>query len=336
MSAEVFGLMPDGTPVRRYRLRGGGLTAHFLTYGAVLQDLRLDGHSGPLVLGFEAFDHYPAHSRYFGATAGRYANRIRDGHVEIDGEAFQLDTNSLGKHTLHGGAAGIGKRLWELRDLSADSITLGIRAVDGEMGFPGNLDILQTFRLLDGGLLDITLRAVTDAPTLCNLAHHSYFNFGAGDTVDTHVLWVCAETYLPVDAELIPTGEQATVAGTRFDFRAPAALGPASAQGLIDHNLCLSAGREPLRRVAELVCPESGVAMELRTTEPGLQVYDGSALAVPVPGLEGRRMGARSGIALEPQVWPDSPHHADFPQAVLRPGETYSQHTQYIFRKESR
>ncbi|MFD0979122.1 aldose epimerase family protein [Tropicimonas aquimaris] len=336
MSAEVFGLMPDGTPVRRYTLRGGGLTAQYLTYGAVLQDLRLEGHEAPLVLGFEAFDDYLAHSRYFGATAGRYANRIRDGHLELDGETFQLDTNYLGRHTLHGGAAGIGKRVWELKDLTADSITLGIRAADGEMGFPGNLEILQTVRLAGGGVLDITLLARSDAPTLCNLAHHSYFNLGAAETIDGHLLEVAAEAYLPVDAEMIPTGERASVAGTRFDFRTPASLGPACAQGLIDHNFCLSSGREAIRRVAELCCPDRGLSMELRSTEPGLQVYDGSALDVPVPGLDGRRMGPRSGVALEPQVWPDAPHHPDFPQAVLRPGETYSQHTQFIFRKDSR
>jgi aldose 1-epimerase len=204
------------------------------------------------------------------------------------------------------------------------------------MGFPGNLEILQTFRLLEGGVLDITMRATTDAPTLCNLAHHSYFNLGMEETVDGHTLRVDAATYLPVDPELIPTGEPAPVAGTRFDFRTASPLGPASAKGLIDHNFCLSDDRVAIHPVAELCCPETGVAMEVRTTEPGLQVYCGAALDVPVPGLDGRRMGPRSGIALEPQVWPDAPHHPAFPQAVLRPGETYRQNTQFIFRKESR
>ncbi len=335
MRGEDFGQMPDGTPVRRYTIQGGGLTARFLTYGAVLQDLRLDGHAGPLVLGLEAFEDYLAHSRYFGATAGRYANRIRDGHLELDGETYQLDTNFLGKHLLHGGAAGIGKRVWGLAELSDNSITLVIRATDGEMGFPGNLDIRQTFTLRGDGVLDICMEATTDATTLCNIAHHSYFNLGEGDTVADHLLRVAADNYLPVDNELIPTGDVAEVAGTRFDFRAPCAIGPASARGLIDHNLCLSAERQALRKVAELSCPASGVSMQIRTTEPGLQVYDGAALDVPVPGLDGRRMGPGAGVALEPQIWPDSPHHANFPQAILRPGETYRQQTQYIFSKDT-
>lgn len=334
MSAEVFGLMPDGTPVRRYRLCGGGLTAHFLTYGAVLQDLRLDGHDSPLVLGFDAFDDYLEHSPYFGATAGRYANRIRDGHLKLDGQTYQLDTNSLGKHLLHGGARGIGKRVWELQDLQADSITLRIRAADGEMGFPGNLDIRQTFSLLEGGVLDIAIEAETDAPTLCNIAHHSYFNLGSAETISDHTFEVAAESYLPVDAELIPTGEIAPVEGTRFDFRQQAPLGPACAQGLIDHNFCLSGERVPIRQIARLCCPASGVTLELRSTEPGLQVYDSAPLSIPVPGLEGRRMGSYSGLALEPQIWPDAPHNPAFPQAVLRPGERYRQHTQYIFSKD--
>ncbi|NDR57017.1 aldose epimerase family protein [Aliiruegeria sabulilitoris] len=335
MTVETFGQMPNGTPVGRYTISGGGLTARFLTFGAALQDLRLEGHAAPLVLGFEEFPAYLEHSKSFGITAGRYANRIRDGHVEIDGETYQLDTNFLGKHLLHGGAAGTGKRIWEVDHHGADSLALSIRLLDGEMGFPGNMVIHQTFTLLEGGVLDILLEAETDAPTLCNLAHHSYFNLG-GENVADHLLQIDAETYLPVDEELIPTGERAPVEGTRFDFRHPAKIGPRSAQGLIDHNFCLSQERTTLRKVASLACPASGVSMELRTTEPGLQIFDGSPLNVPVPGLDGRRMGPGAGIAMEPQIWPDSPHNPDFAQAILRPGETYEQHTQYAFKKDAR
>ena len=333
MSSETFGQMPDGTSVERYTISGGGLTARFLTYGAILQDLRLEGHDAPLVLGLNTLEDYFEHSKSFGITAGRYANRIRDGHVEIDGTSYQLDTNFIGKHLLHGGGVGLGKRVWDVAEIGADFIVLKIRAEDGEMGFPGNLDITQRFTLRAGGVLDIEMEAVTDAPTLCNLAHHSYFNLGA-ETVADHLLQIEAEKYLPVDAELIPNGQQVDVAFTRFDFRTPTQIGPRSAKGLIDHNFCLSQGREPLRRVATLSCPASGVSMDLNTTEPGLQIFDGSLLDVAVPGLDGRKMGPGAGIAMEPQIWPDSPHNPDFAQAVLRPGETYRQHTQYVFAKD--
>lgn len=326
---ERFGAMPDGSPVERAVLTGGGLTAHILSYGAVVQDLRLDGHDAPLVLGFETFAPYLTHSPYFGATAGRYANRIRDGHLELDGTTYKLDTNFLGKHLLHGGARGMGKRLWRFEDVAEDRATLAITLPDGDMGFPGTLDARVTFALLPGGTFDIRMDAVTDAPTLCNLAHHSYFTLG-GEKIADHHLRIDAESYLPVDDELIPTGEVRPVDGTRFDFRAPAPVGQAKP---LDHNYCLSRERTGLRPVAWLENPATGLKMELRTTEPGLQVYDATKLNVDLPGLTGAPMGPHAGIAMEPQVWPDANHHDGFPSAVLRPGETYRQHTQYVFSK---
>jgi aldose 1-epimerase len=325
-----FGEMPDGTPVERVTIRGGGLTAKVLSYGAVIQDLRLDGHEAPLVLGFDTFAPYLTHSPYFGATAGRCANRIRDGHLELDGVTYQLDRNFLGKHLLHGGAKGVGKRLWRVAETGPDRVTLAITQDDGDMGFPGRLDASVTFALLDRGVLDIRMAAETDAPTLCNLAHHSYFTLG-GATISDHRLRVDAETYLPVDDELIPTGEERAVAGTRFDFRTPAPVGQAHP---VDHNFCLSRERRPLRPVARLENPATGLAMDLHTTEPGLQVYDGAKINIDLPGLTGQPMRAHAGIALEPQIWPDANHHAGFPQAVLRPGEHYAQQTQYIFTRD--
>jgi aldose 1-epimerase len=174
------------------------------------------------------------------------------------------------------------------------------------------------------------MQAETDAPTLCNLAHHSYFNLG-GETISDHLLKVDAESYLPVDDELIPTGEERPVAGTRFDFRTSA---PVRQAHPVDHNFCLSRERRPLRSVAWLENPATGVGLELRTTESGLQVYDGAKINVDLPGLTGQSMRAHAGIALEPQVWPDANHHPGFPQAVLRPGERYAQQTQYIFSKD--
>ncbi len=327
---EIWGHMPDGRAVHRVTLTGGGLTAHVLTYGAVLQDLRLEGHGAPLVLGFPDFAPYLTDSPYFGATAGRFANRIRDGHLELDGETYQLDTNDGGRHTLHGGAEGLGGHLWEIDTATEDRVTLKAALPDGHMGFPGTLTCAVTFTLLDSCTLDIQMQATTDKTTLCSLAHHSYFVLDDADSVSEHHLQIAATSYTPVDETLIPTGEVAPVAGTRFDFRDAAPLSQAHP---VDHNFCLSNARQPLRPVARLQSLASGVQMACFTTEPGLQVYDGSGIATKVPGLRGQQMGACAGLALEPQVWPDAHHHKNFPQAVLRPGETYHQHTQFVFSK---
>lgn len=327
---EIWGHMPDGRAVHRVTLTGGGLTAYVLTYGAVLQDLRLAGHDAPLVLGFPDFAPYLTDSPYFGATAGRFANRIRDGHLELDGETCQLDTNDGGRHTLHGGAEGLGGHLWEIETATEDRVTLKAVLPDGHMGFPGTLTCAVTFALLDGGTLDIQMRATTDKATLCSLAHHSYFVLDDAGAVSQHYLQIAATSYTPVDDTLIPTGEVAPVAGTRFDFREAAPLSQAHP---VDHNFCLSKAREPLRPVARLQSLASGVRMECLTTEPGLQVYDGGGIATEVPGLSSQQMGACAGLALEPQIWPDANHHKNFPQAVLRPGETYHQHTQFVFSK---
>lgn len=325
-----FGEMPDGTAVDRITLQGGGLTMQVLTYGAVVQDLRLAGHAAPLVLGFDSFAPYLTHSPYFGAIAGRCANRIRDGHLEIDGQTFQLDRNFQDTHTLHGGAISMGKRVWTITDQSPDSVTLALHLADGEMGFPGNMDVTARYVLLPDGVFDITMTAETDAPTLCNLAHHSYFTLSGEPTISDHLLEVAAESFLEVDAGMIPTGRQTPVAGTSFDFRTPRLLSQAHP---VDHNFCVAPARGPLQQVGTLTSPTSGLSMKILTTEPGLQVYDGAKIDIPLPGLTGTPMGPHAGLALEPQVWPDAHHHPHFPQAVLRPGETYRQQTQFIFSR---
>ncbi|NNK79345.1 MAG: galactose mutarotase [Litoreibacter sp.] len=322
--------MPDGDPVFRHRISGGGLTAHVLSYGAVLQDLRLEGHGPPLVLGFEDLDAYLTRSPYFGAIAGRCANRIGFGRFEIDGESFQAERNFQDTHTLHGGSKGTGKSNWTVEAVEQNRITLSIDLADGEMGFPGNMHIEATYACLADGVLDIRMEARTDAPTLCNLAHHSYWNLdGAPDTA-AHRMKVMADRYTVVDAAFIPTGEPRDVAGTRFDFRESR---PIADDKFIDHNLCLSNRRDDLRPVAWLRSENSGVEMEIRTTESGLQVYDGYKLDIDVPGLEGRRYGPNAGVALEPQVWPDAINHSGFPNVLLRPSETYTQHTQFVLCK---
>jgi aldose 1-epimerase len=334
--SEIFGQTPEGDAVHRFEIAGGGLTAHVMTWGAVIQDLRLAGHEPPLVLGFDAFEDYPAHSPYFGAVAGRYANRIRQGKFTIDGQRHQVDTNFFGKHLLHGGAKGTGKRLWRAGEQGDDFITLHLTDPAGWMGFPGTLEISCTYRLRHGGVLAVEFSAATDSPTLCNLAQHSYFNLddgGAGDILD-HRLMLNAAAYLPVDDEMIPTGVVQPVEGTDFDFMLarPVRMEADGAQISYDHNFCLAAARGDLRQAAWAQGSHSGVEMEVWTTEPGIQFYAGNKLPPPRPGLGGRRYQTYSGFCLEAQTWPDSPNHPYFPQAVLRPGEVYRQVTEYRFR----
>ncbi len=332
IAGEVFGQTSDGEAVHRFSIEGGGLKAKVMTFGACLQDLRLDGHPAPLVLGFDNFADYPAHSPYFGANVGRYANRIRGGRFTLDGRRYQLDTNFLGKHILHGGSRGFGKQLWDVALHGNDYVTFSRHSPDGEMGFPGALDITCTYRLKIPGTLSIEYVATSDEPTLCNFAHHSYFNLDDGGLSSTrsHRLMLNALAYLPVDDELIPTGVVQPVEGTPFDFRQAR---PIEAGGAAyDHNFCLAAARGALHQGAWAQGAQSGVEMEVWTTEPGIQFYDGERAGRDVPGLEGRRYPAHAGFCLEAQVWPDAPNRPYFPQAVLWPGAIYRQTTEYRFR----
>jgi len=213
-------------------------------------------------------------------------------------------------------------------------VQMNIELADGHMGFPGRLLIEAHFSLTDDAALDIRYRARTDQTTLCNLAHHSYFILDDSGDILGHELQVFADHYTPVDEDLIPTGQITAVAGTAFDFRSPRRLQSADeSHPAIDHNFCLSRERVALRPIATLTSQESSVQLQLSSTEAGLQVFDSAPMAVPVPGLDGRHMGAYAGLALEPQVWPDSPNQAAFPQAILRPGERYEQHTRYTFSR---
>lgn len=332
---EIFGKTADGVSIHRFKISGGGLTANVMNWGAVVQDLRLTGHDAPLVLGFDRFDDYPAHSPYMGAIAGRYANRIGNGSFTLAGTTYQTDKNFLGKHTLHGGSKSFGKQVWEVLLHGEDFVTFALHDPDGAMGFPGKLDVTCTYRMKIPGTLSVELSATCDEPTLCNLAHHSYFNLddgGSGDILD-HRMVLPAMAYLPVNEELIPTGVVQPVAGTAFDFRTPRTirLEEEGEQVLYDHNFCVASARGPLRQAAWVQGAQSGVEMEVWSTEPGVQFYAGAKVGPPVPGHEGRVYKAYAGFALEPQVWPDSPNRPYFPQAVLWPGEVYRQVTEYRF-----
>lgn len=334
MTVARFGMLADGTPVERIELAAVGLTLGVLTYGAVIQDLHVDTGNGPrrCVLGFSRLEDYVAQSPYCGCVAGRYANRIAGGRFAIDGLEYQLTRNERSRTHLHGGAPGFSHGMWRLVDHGAQHVTLEIASPDGDQGYPGNLTARCTYRVTGDGELTIDLAATSDRATVVNLATHSYFNLDDGTHIRDHLLEIPAHHYLPVDGDLIPTGEIAAVAGTPFDFRTARSIGAAGVA--YDHNFVIGMQRKDVpREVARLTGPETRTRLEILSTEPGLQLYDGAGLALAVPGHDGRRYGQHAGLCLEPQLFPDSPNRPEFPGAVLRPGETYRQQTIYRFSK---
>ncbi len=335
--------MHQGVPVEEIRLRSGGAEAAVISFGAVLRDLVVPARSGPqrVVLGLNSMEDYAAHSPHFGAIAGRFANRIRHGRFTLDGETYQLPLNQDSCHSLHGGGNGLGKQVWQVGARGDDFVTLTHAWPDGEAGYPGTLVTACTYRL-KGATLRIELSASADRATPVNLCHHSYFNLDGSDTILDHDLELAADFYTPADADWIPTGEILAVAGTPFDFRAarPIRLMDASGErARYDHNYVLrrsrlepsGIARLPLAQAATLSSRKNGLAMEVWTTEPGVQVYDGFKVNLAVPGHGGVTYGPNAGLCLEPQHFPDSPNLAHFPSTILRPGETYRQVTEYRF-----
>lgn len=334
---EVFGTTEKGETVYRVRISGGGLTASVLTWGAVIQDLRLDGHQPPLVLGFERFEDYLSHSPYFGATPGRSSNRIGGGRFVLDGKQYQLELNERGVTHLHGGSDGIGRSNWTIVEHAADKVVLRITDPDGRAGYPGNCTVTATYQLKSHGVLSVVYQSTTDQPTLANICQHTYFNLDGREDALDHDIMIAADHVLVFDDKQVPTGELMAVAGTPFDLRdmGPMRRFDGDAQVLFDHNFCLSRERTAKRSVALARSIHSGMSMEVRTTEPGVQLYAAFKLQqIPAEGLDGRRYGPFAGFCLETQVWPDAINHADFPNAVLRPGEVLLQETDYVFSKQ--
>ena len=323
MYDELFGALPDGTAVHRWTLERSGVRVRVLTYGGIVQSAEVPGRDGrtvDVVLGFPDLSGYLAHPEpYLGALVGRYANRIARGRFPLDGLTYHLAQNN-GPNSLHGGERGFDKRVWD-----AEPVEHGVRlsrvAPHGEEGFPGRLEVTVTYTLDEGGALRIAYEAVTDAPTVVNLTHHTYWNLSGGGSGSAggHELRVAAARLTPVDEDLIPTGEFLDVDGTRFDFRAPRKVGAG-----YDHNFVLDGGvTEAAREVAELYDPASGRVLTVATTEPGLQLYTADHLSGPfAPG---------DGIALETQHFPDSPNRPEFPGTVLRPGGLFGSETVYGF-----
>ncbi|MFG2094374.1 aldose epimerase family protein [Streptomyces sp. NPDC048612] len=334
VSREAFGALDDGTRVDRWTLDSGpgGVRVRVLTYGGIVQTVEApdrDGARGQLALGFADLGSYVAHGgSHFGALVGRYANRIAGAAFRLDGRTWTLTPND-GHNSLHGGARSFSRVVWDARPVDG-GVQLRRVSPDGEEGFPGALDVRVTYALSRDGALRIVSRARTGAPTVVNLTNHTYLNLGGDGSGSAagHRLRLAASRYTPCDDSGIPLpGAPAEVAGTRFDFRAERAV-----DGAYDHNFALDGGvRHALRTVAELYDPVSGRALELATTEPGLQLYTAGHLDGTLTGTSGVPYGPAAGLALETQHFPDSPNRPDFPSTVLRPGETYRSETVYRF-----
>ncbi len=326
---RTVGVSRDNQDVQAIDIWQDGISATILTWGAAVQDLRLAGHPHPLVLGFRKFKHYPRYSPHFGAIAGRVANRISNGQAHIGRTMHQLDTNFLGKHTLHGGKTGYGVRDWRLGAHQHDYVDLHLDDPDGMMGFPGAVQVTCRYQIKPGNIMAITITATSDAPTCFNPAHHSYFCLDDDNDIRGHEIMIAADHYLRVDEEAIPTGEVVAVAGTLFDLRSMRTIGNQS----FDHNFCIGTKRGKLRKVARVRSPKSGVQMDVATTEPGLQFYTGHKLGPPVPGHIRSLYGPYAGLCLEPQCWPDAPTHNHFPSIILHPGDTFIQHNEFAFSR---
>ena len=329
----VLGRLPDGRDVHLLTIGSApGPVVEVLTLGATVHRLHVSGADGVrrnVVLGLPDLAERLAGGDYIGGTIGRYANRIAGGRFPLEGREVRVATHDRG-NSLHGGPDGFDVRLWDGVEHGPDVVVLTMTSPDGDQGFPGAVTATVGYRV-DGDTVSVTMQATTDANTVVNLTNHAYFHLGGegAGTVDDHLLQVEADDYTPVDATGIPLGDHTPVAATPFDLRRPTVIGPRVRSGHpqvvaahgIDHNFVVRG--TGLRRAAVLSSPDTATGLELWSDQPGLQVYTGNFLDGTRRSIGGGHYRQGDGIALEPQLFPDSPNRPEWPSAVLRPGETY-------------
>lgn len=348
VTQTTFGKMPDGTSVDVFTLTNAhGIEARIITYGAAIASLKTPdraGRLGDIVTGFDTLEGYLTRSRFFGAIAGRYANRIANARFTLDGHTYALAANN-GRNHLHGGRRGFDKAVWKGSPFERDGavgVVLRHFSPDGDEGYPGNLTVTVTYTLTPRDELILDYTATTDKATPINLTNHSYFNLageGHGDILQ-HVLTIDADRYTPTDETQIPTGDLAPVAGTPFDFRKPTAVGAridADDEQIrrghgYDHNFVLngSSATAP-HHAARVADPSSGRTLDVATTEPGVQFYSGNNLDGSAVGKNGHAYVRRAALCLETQHFPDSPNHPNFPSTILRPGSEFRSRTVFTF-----
>ncbi|MFC1553672.1 aldose epimerase family protein [candidate division KSB1 bacterium] len=338
---QFFGTTPDGINVDLFTLTNSkGVKIEITNYGGIVVSLFVpdrDGEMDDIVLGYKTLDKYIENSPYFGALIGRYGNRIGKGKFVLDGEEYTLAANNDENH-LHGGIKGFDKVAWDAETVKEENqvgVRLKYHSKDGEEGYPGNLECTVTYLLTNDNELKILYEAVTDKATPVNLTHHSYFNLTGRENRDIldHDLILNADQYTPVDEGLIPTGELKSVKDTPMDFTSSKSIGKeiADVPGGYDHNFVLNSDYGNIVLAAQVYEPVTGRVMEVYTDEPGLQFYSGNFLDGTITGKYEIVYKKHFGFCLEAQHYPDSPNKPDFPSAILRPGEIYSQETIYKF-----
>jgi aldose 1-epimerase len=337
ITSAPFGNLPDGTPVAIYTLKNSnGVEARVCTYGGILVSLLApdrNGNLGDIVLGYDHLRGYLEKNPYFGALVGRCANRIANGKFTIEDKTYSVAINN-GPNSLHGGLKGFDKVIWQptlAHVATGPALELFYLSKDREEGYPGNLEVKTTYSLSDDNSLRVDFEASTDQPTIVNLTQHSYFNLACQGDILGHQMQIEADRFTPVDSNLIPTGELRPVRGTPFDFRQAAAIGARIDQDEeqiklghgYDHNFIIN---HPMGRLDRIACasePGSGRILEVFSDLPGVQFYTGNFLNGTITGKAGTVYHPRCAFCLEPQFFPDSPHHPNFPSIVLKPGQTY-------------
>jgi len=344
-----FDTIVDGKKVSIYTLKNAnGMTAQFTNYGARLVALWVpdkDGNFQDVVWGFENISGYlHATDLFAGPIVGRYGNRIGKGQFKLDGKSYQLTLNNFGNQ-LHGGTKGFYTKVWDARSFKnekgEDALEMSYLSPAGEEGYPGNLTIKVIYALTANNELTINYDATTDSATILNPTSHVYFNLHGttAQSSNSHIVTIYADKYTPTDSLLIPTGEIASVENTPLDFRKPTAVGERIKADFTalkygkgyDFNYVLNKKTGEIGLAAEVYEPATGIVMKVSTDQPGIQFYSGNFMDGVDTGKRGEKHNYRTGIALEAQNYPDAPNHANFPTAVLRPGQTYKQVTVYAF-----
>ena len=347
LKATDFQKTIDGKVTNLYLLKNDQIKVYITNYGGRIVSLLTpdrSGQIGDVVLGFKSIDDYlSANGPYHGALIGRVGNRIAKGKFKLGSETYSLPINNNENH-LHGGPEGFNNQVWEVKAADDSSITMNYFSSDGEMGYPGNLDVEVMYSLNDENELLITYKATTDKSTPVNLTNHAFFNLAgeANGTINDHLLKLNADHFTPVDKTLIPLGENRSVEGTPFDFRTPKTIGrdlnlqetdlQMEYGGGYDHNFVLNKEKDgEMSLAAYVIDPKSGRRMDIFTEEPGIQFYGGNFMDGSDIGKYGKKFLYRESFALETQHFPDSPNQPSFPNTILNPGEVYQSKSVYKF-----
>lgn len=340
VKVEIYGSMADGKNVKVFTLSNkNGVVAKVTEYGAILVSLEAPDQAGKiadLTHGYDSLAGWLKNTSYFGSTVGRFGNRIKDGKFTLDSKSYTLVTNNQPGGipcALHGGMKGFDKVVWSGKVVKGNGVEFSYTSPDGEEGYPGNLSVKVTYSLNDENELKWQAKATTDAPTILNIVHHTYWNLSGDPTksINDHILTLNAEGFLPTDMGLIPNGEIARVAGTPMDFTKPTVIGERidadfealKFAGGYDHAWVLKKG-DGVRLAARVRDPKSGRVMEISTNQPAIQFYGGNFLDGTAKGKKDLSYAKRTAFCLETEGFPDAPNHKNFPSAVLRPGETYT------------